>query len=128
MLSQRSYIHGKVCNTERCPYADGANVSSVQPISIITSLNSEVPGLQNQILYFFQFAFTYTYKCLQRRSCICLRLHRARGEGTAWSLPAGGAQTTKLGAARSNSECIRQRAPFTLHSTRQASRTPGTGH
>lgn len=128
MLSQRSYIHGKVCNTERCSYADGANVSSVQPISIIISLNSEVPGLQNQILYLFQFAFTYTYECLQRRSCICLHLHRARGEGTAWSLPAGGAQTTKLGAARSNSECVRQRAPFTLHSTRQASCTPGTGH
>lgn len=89
--------------TERCSCADRADVSSVQSIFIIISLNSEAPGLEKQILYFSQFAFTYTFKCPQRRGYICITTEH-RGEGTAWSLPAGGAQTTKLGPARSNFE------------------------
>lgn len=65
MAGHRSYI-----TTESHSCADGANVSSVWPIFIIMSLNSEAPDLKKKIFYFFQFAFTSTYKCPQRRGYI----------------------------------------------------------
>jgi len=80
---------------KRCSCADGANVSSVWSVFIIFSLNSELPGLKIQITYFFQLAFIYIYKCPQRRGYVCITAEH-RGDGTAWGLPAGGAQTTKL--------------------------------
>lgn len=93
--------HRSCITTESCSCANGANVSSVWPIFITISLNSEAPHLEKKIFYSFQFALTPTYKCPWRRVYICITWE-CRGEGTAWSLPAGGAPTTKLEAARSH--------------------------